>query len=151
MEKKAILKKKAAPKKEISDKKIITYLKTKKATPKAPAKKVVAKKSSPKKSVKKKSTKTVITDSHINTLRDEILELIDTVEFPKAGFLEGNEFDKAIIGVEQHEGAVIYSLSKIIDILMEDGMDRDEAMEYYEYNIEGIRGNINFLICYDLF
>jgi hypothetical protein len=146
MEKKAILKKKAAPKKEISDKKIITYLKTKKATPKAPAKKA-----SPKKSVKKKSTKTVITDSHINTLRDEILELIDTVEFPKAGFLEGNEFDKAIIGVEQHEGAVIYSLSKIIDILMEDGMDRDEAMEYYEYNIEGIRGNINFLICYDLF
>jgi hypothetical protein len=28
-------------------------------------------------------------------------------------------------------------VSKIIEILMEDGMDEEEAYEYYEYNILG--------------
>jgi len=33
---------------------------------------------------------------------------------------------------------VVYDTTKIIDILCErDGMDRDEAAEYYEFNIAG--------------
>jgi hypothetical protein len=33
---------------------------------------------------------------------------------------------------------VVYDISKIIDVLCErDGMDRDTASEYYEFNIRG--------------
>lgn len=54
--------------------------------------------------------------------------------------LEPNSFDKAIVGIVQRidrDPVVCYSVSKIIEILMEDGMDEEEAYEYYEYNILG--------------
>ena len=82
-------------------------------------------------------------------IREAILDSIDVEEFPKMGFLEGEEFDKAILGVENQEGAVIYSLSKLIEVLCEGGMSGEEAWEWYDYNIEGIRGNINFFVCDD--
>lgn len=84
-----------------------------------------------------------------NEIREAILDSVDVSEFPKMGFLEGKEFDKAIIGVEQKEGAVIYSLRKLIEVLCEDGMSEEEAWDWYDYNIEGIRGNINFFVCND--
>jgi hypothetical protein len=43
-------------------------------------------------------------------------------------------FDQAIIGVEDGSMRVIYSISKMIKVLMKD-MDEDEAWEYLEYNV----------------
>jgi hypothetical protein len=49
--------------------------------------------------------------------------------------------DDAIIGVGQRCGDVniiVYDSQKIVDILVErDGMDREEAWEYFEFNILG--------------
>jgi hypothetical protein len=67
--------------------------------------------------------------------RDEIAE-----NYPELLVLNPEYFDKAILGVVNRINtvAVCYSESKIIEILMkEDGMDYDEAIEYYQYNILG--------------
>lgn len=49
--------------------------------------------------------------------------------------------DKAIIGVTEEFGMehrILYSVNKILDILSNDGMtNREEALEYYYYNIVG--------------
>jgi len=43
-------------------------------------------------------------------------------------------FDQAIIGVEDGSMRVIYSISKMMKVLMKD-MDEDKAWEYLEYNV----------------
>lgn len=56
-------------------------------------------------------------------------------------FLTEKEFDEAIVGIAHRIGmnpVVAYDTTKIIDILCErDGMERDEAAEYFEFNILG--------------
>ncbi len=56
-------------------------------------------------------------------------------------FLSEPEFDVAILGVAERIGMspiVAYDTAKIIDILCErDGMEGDEAAEYFEFNIAG--------------
>jgi len=56
-------------------------------------------------------------------------------------FLSEKEFDAAIIGVAERIGmdaVVAYDTTKIIEILCErDGMDDEEAAEYFEFNIAG--------------
>jgi hypothetical protein len=67
--------------------------------------------------------------------RDEIAE-----NYPELLVLDPKYFDEAILGVASRINtvAVCYSESKIIEILMrEDGMDYDEAFEYYQFNIIG--------------
>ena len=58
---------------------------------------------------------------------------------PEALLCDG--FDDALIGMAERINIgpiVAYSVSKIIDIMMErDGMTYEEAYEYYEYNILG--------------
>lgn len=58
---------------------------------------------------------------------------------PKALMVDG--FDDAIIGIAERCGSVplvAYSTNAIIKILMErDGLDSDEAYEYYNFNIVG--------------
>lgn len=49
-------------------------------------------------------------------------------------------FDQAIIGIGRqfNKTAVVYDEEKVIDILQEqNGMSREEALEYYEFNIVG--------------
>jgi len=47
-----------------------------------------------------------------------------------------DDFDDAIIGVST-KNIVIYSVDKMVKILMKDGIkDKDEALEYFEFNIE---------------
>jgi len=46
-------------------------------------------------------------------------------------------YDEAIIG-QTSKGLVVYDASIIVSMLMEDdGMDEEEAMEYFYYNIDG--------------
>ena len=49
---------------------------------------------------------------------------------------EVDRFKAAIIGQSDSDDRIVYSREKIIDILSED-MTREEAIEFYEYNILG--------------
>jgi len=55
-------------------------------------------------------------------------------------FLLADGLDEAILGVAHRCGdnpVVAYDINKIIKILMErDGMDKTEAIEFYNFNIE---------------
>ena len=46
-------------------------------------------------------------------------------------------FDDAVIGIEPMTMRVVYDIDKVIEILMDQGMDHDEAVEYYDFNIVG--------------
>lgn len=61
-------------------------------------------------------------------------------------------FNEAIIGIDRYSERVIYSVKKIIKILMtRDGMTEEEALEYYDYNMEGgWVGEQTPIWCYDL-
>ena len=45
-------------------------------------------------------------------------------------------FDEAIIGVSFEEGRVIYSVAKCTEILMKE-MSKEEAQEYFDFNVRG--------------
>ena len=53
--------------------------------------------------------------------------------------LKADGLDEAFIGVVDVDGEPLlaYSLGKIIEVLMSDGMSEHEALEYYSFNIEG--------------
>jgi hypothetical protein len=57
--------------------------------------------------------------------------------YPDDEFLIADGFDDAIIGVDEENGKIIYDIDEVINILIIDGMDVDEAIEFYEYNIVG--------------
>ena len=46
--------------------------------------------------------------------------------------LEG--FEKAIVGIQKNTNRVVYSNQIMVNILIENGMNRDEAIEYLEHN-----------------
>ena len=55
-------------------------------------------------------------------------------------FLDGPEFDVAIIGVLERFGAVsaaCYDYEKVMQVLMDRGMNAEDAREWYEFNILG--------------
>ncbi len=55
-------------------------------------------------------------------------------------FLDGPEFDVAIVGVLERFGAtdaVCYDYDKVIQVLIDQGMDAEDAREWYEFNILG--------------
>ena len=52
-------------------------------------------------------------------------------------FLIADGFDAAVIGVEAHSMRLIYSVSKCRDILIEEGMEHEDAIEHFEYNVSG--------------
>lgn len=61
---------------------------------------------------------------------DRILEIIDEEELLKA-----DGFDNAIIGLDNQSMRLIYSKSLCISILMSDGMSKEDALEYFEFNV----------------
>jgi len=56
--------------------------------------------------------------------------------------LQADGLDDAFVGVVDvcGEPLLVYSLSKVLDVLKGDGMSEEEAMEYYMFNIEGSIG-----------
>jgi len=62
-------------------------------------------------------------------------------------------FDEAILGVESKSQRVIYSVRKCYEILMErDGMDFDEAQEFFAFNVLGsYMGEKTPIWCNDIF
>ena len=49
--------------------------------------------------------------------------------------LKADGLDKAIIGIDEYSMRLIYSYTKIIQVLMED-MTREDAEDYFGYNIQ---------------
>jgi len=71
---------------------------------------------------------------HMNSNLDEILERLDP------DVLKADGFDDAVIGVASRCGSsdvLAYDVEKIILKLMLDGMSREEAEEFFEFNILG--------------
>lgn len=57
--------------------------------------------------------------------------------WPDEQFTIADGFDEAVIGVDVVGERIIYSVQKVIDILMErDDMDEQEAIDWYEYNMQ---------------
>tara|TARA_R110000823_G_scaffold247253_1_gene371084 strand:+ start:213 stop:491 length:279 start_codon:yes stop_codon:yes gene_type:complete len=49
-------------------------------------------------------------------------------------------FEKAFIGISQRCGQptlAVYDKNMCLQILIDDGMDMDEAIEYFDFNVEG--------------
>tara|TARA_R110000868_G_scaffold229989_3_gene483120 strand:- start:599 stop:859 length:261 start_codon:yes stop_codon:yes gene_type:complete len=62
----------------------------------------------------------------------QILEL-----YPDDTFVIADGLDDAIIGVDDNNLKIVYDIDEVINILIINGMDVDEAIEHYEYNIAG--------------
>lgn len=60
-------------------------------------------------------------------------------DYPEGEFLrmtEGN-FDAAIIGVDQDGERLIYDSTSVVQVLINEGMDEEDAWDYFYYNIAG--------------
>jgi hypothetical protein len=69
-------------------------------------------------------------------MRDKILSYVED----NTKFLEPDMFDEAILGVAEQCGmqaVVAYDRQVCIEVLMRMDMDRDEAEEYFEFNVAG--------------
>jgi len=65
-------------------------------------------------------------------------------------FLKANGFDDAVIGLEENEMRLIYSVSKCIKILNID-MSIDDALEHFTYNVSGAYvGKKTPIWCWDI-
>jgi hypothetical protein len=52
-------------------------------------------------------------------------------------FLKADGFDNAVIGVDETTMRLIYSVKKCIEILIEEGMTYEDAMEHFSFNVSG--------------
>ena len=53
---------------------------------------------------------------------------------PDQPFVILDGLDNAVIGVDQNAERLVYSINAIVDCFVEEGMEPDEAIEFYEYN-----------------
>ena len=55
-------------------------------------------------------------------------------------FLFADGFDSAIIvhvSIAGRRDVILYDRDKVINILMQGGMNQEDAVEYFEYNVQG--------------
>ena len=82
------------------------------------------------------------------TKKEIIIEKI-----PDKDFLFVDGFDDAIIGICEVTNRVIYSKERIIEILVEEeGMEHEDALEYFDFNISGsYMGEMTPIFCHSIF
>jgi hypothetical protein len=56
-------------------------------------------------------------------------------EHPDVDFLKVDGFDLAVVGYEILSNRLVYDYNKMAEILMEEGMTDEEAVEYLDYNV----------------
>ena len=73
--------------------------------------------------------------------------------YPDETFMFADGFDDAIIGICEVTNRVIYSKEKIIEILVEEeGMEHEDALEYFDFNISGsYMGEMTPIFCHSIF
>jgi len=60
-------------------------------------------------------------------------------------------FDEAVIGIDEKQMRLVYSVSKCIEILCRD-MSEEDAIEHFNYNVSGSWvGEKTPIWCYDMF
>lgn len=70
--------------------------------------------------------------------------------FTEEEFLIADGLDEAVIGVDENTMRLIYSTTKCIRILMENGMEYEESVEFFEFNIKGAHmGEKTPIWCFD--
>ena len=71
--------------------------------------------------------------------------------YPDENFLIADGFDNAVIGVDEKSMRLIYSVKRVMDILLKD-MSETDASEYFYFNIDGAyMGDKTPIWCYDNF
>jgi len=60
---------------------------------------------------------------------DEILDY-----YPEEEILKADGFDDAVIGIDPESMRLVYDRNKMFDILVNQGMTMEEAVEYLEFN-----------------
>jgi hypothetical protein len=74
-----------------------------------------------------------------------------TEYYQDESFLKADGFDEAIIGVDENEMRLVYSVSKCIEILCKE-MTQEDAIEHFYYNVSGSYvGDKTPIWCYDNF
>jgi hypothetical protein len=68
----------------------------------------------------------------MSTILNEILEA-----YPDDSFLTADGFSDAVIGLDEHSMRLVYSVSKCIAILKEEGMTEEDALEHFSFNVSG--------------
>jgi hypothetical protein len=68
-------------------------------------------------------------------MKQVLNKIIDA--YPEEEFLKADGLDEAVIGVEEDEMRLVYSVDKCIEIFMSQGMEYDEALEFFDYNVRG--------------
>jgi hypothetical protein len=65
--------------------------------------------------------------------------IIDSIvdNYPDEEILKADGLDEAIIGIEEESLRLIYSKKKCIEIFVNEGMDVEDALEHYYYNVVG--------------
>jgi len=82
-----------------------------------------------------------------SNMLEEIIQAYSDESFIAYDGLEG-----ALLGVCPNTMRLIYSVGTIIEILMEQGMSDEEALEYYGHNIEcAYMGDKTPILCDDTF
>lgn len=77
-------------------------------------------------------------------------QIVET--FPEEEIMKADGFDKAVIGIDQNTYRLIYSIRSMIDILTEESMSDEEAIEYLDFNVLcAYVGEKTPIYCYDLF
>jgi len=78
-------------------------------------------------------------------------DIMDT--FPEETFLKADGFDNAIIGVQTTDPPrLVYSVKRVVSQLTGEGLSFEEAIEHFEYNIQGAyMGEQTPIWCYDMF
>ena len=72
--------------------------------------------------------------------------------FSDEEILKADGFDNAVIGIDEHSMRLIYSVKKVIKILIKEGMTEEDAFEHIDYNIGGAYvGEKTPIWCYDIY
>ena len=66
------------------------------------------------------------------SILDQIVE-----NYPDDEILKADGLDGGIIGIDESSMRLVYSKSKVIEILMSEDMTEEDSLEYYYYNIVG--------------
>lgn len=59
-------------------------------------------------------------------------------KYPERTFKTLDGYDNAIIDIDISSYALVYSYERIIENLMDDGMEEEDAIEFFSYNISYI-------------
>lgn len=66
--------------------------------------------------------------------------------------LKADGFDDAVIGIETGSMRLIYSVNRCVEILIQEGMTQEDAIEHFDFNVAGSYvGEKTPIWCYDMF